>query len=91
MSDGFDEHASVEFETKHLFTAKDHLLAELYRQKYESLNHQNRATTPDEKHNLNLKFDKAKEKIRMEIIASDNSSDNSVLYTAMTNFKKKRV
>ena len=91
MSDDFDEHASVELKTKHIFKAKNDLLTELYRQKRESLNHQNRSTLPDETQNLNLKFDKAKEKIKQEMISSDSSSDNSVLYTAMTNFKKKRV
>lgn len=34
-------------------------------------------------------FDKAIEKIRSEIIKSDESPDNSVLYTAITNFKKR--
>ena len=33
-------------------------------------------------------FNKAKEKIKQTIIASDKSSDNSVIYTAMSNFKK---
>ena len=34
-------------------------------------------------------FDKAKESIRRQIIASDKSSDNSVIYTAITGFKKR--
>ncbi len=34
-------------------------------------------------------FDKAIEKIRSEIIKSDKSSDNSVLYAAIANFKKR--
>jgi len=33
-------------------------------------------------------FDRAKEKIQQEIIASDNSEDNSVVYAAIANFKK---
>ena len=33
-------------------------------------------------------FDEACEKIKRKIIASDESSDNSILYTAITNFKK---
>lgn len=35
-----------------------------------------------------IAFDKAKEKIKQRIIASDKSRDNSVIYTAMANFKK---
>ena len=34
------------------------------------------------------KFNQAKEKIKQEIIASDKSADNSILYTAITQFKK---
>ena len=33
-------------------------------------------------------FNKAKEKIRQELIASDKSGDKTVVYTAMTQFKK---
>ncbi len=33
-------------------------------------------------------FDKAKERMKQQMISSDNSKDNSVLYTAMTQFKK---
>ena len=33
-------------------------------------------------------FNKAKEKIKQKIIAADKSPDNSVVYTAMTKFKK---
>ena len=33
-------------------------------------------------------FNKAKEKIRQELIASDNSSDKATIYTAMTQFRK---
>ena len=91
MSDGFDEHVDVKIQTQRPFAAKSDLLAELYRQKYESLRNQNRSTNPDEKQNLNLKFNEAKEKIKQEIISSDKSLDNSIIYTAMTNFKKRKV
>ena len=33
-------------------------------------------------------FNKAKEKIQREMIASDKSPDNSILYTVLTKFKK---
>lgn len=33
-------------------------------------------------------FDKAKERMKQKMIASDKSKDNTVLYTAMTQFKK---
>ena len=33
-------------------------------------------------------FNKAKEKIRQQLIASDNSDDKTALYTAITQFKK---
>lgn len=33
-------------------------------------------------------LNKAKEAIRQKIISSDKSSDNNVIYTAITNFKK---
>lgn len=33
-------------------------------------------------------LNKAKEKIKQQIIASDKSPDNSVIYTAITQFKK---
>ena len=38
----------------------------------------------------NKAFDAAIEKIRQQMIARDESPDNSVLYTAITNFKRKR-
>ena len=37
----------------------------------------------------NHALNKAREKIKQEMIASDKSNDNSVLYTAITNFKKR--
>jgi len=33
-------------------------------------------------------FDKAKEKIKSQMISADKSSDNSVLFTAISKFKK---
>lgn len=33
-------------------------------------------------------FNRAKEKIRQQLIASDNSDDKTALYTAITQFKK---
>ena len=33
-------------------------------------------------------FDRAKERMKQKMIASDNSIDNSVIYTAITQFKK---
>ena len=33
-------------------------------------------------------FNKAKEKIRQQLINSDNSGDKSAIYTAITQFKK---
>ena len=35
-------------------------------------------------------LDEAREKIKQEMISSDKSNDNSVLYTAIANFNKKR-
>lgn len=37
----------------------------------------------------NRAFDMAREKIKQKIIESDSSPDNSVLYTAIANFKKR--
>lgn len=37
----------------------------------------------------NRAFDEAREKIKQQMIAADESTDNSVLYTAITNFKKR--
>ena len=34
-------------------------------------------------------LEKAREKIKQEIISADKSPDNSVLYTAITKFKKR--
>lgn len=34
-------------------------------------------------------FDKAKENIKRQIIESDKSSDNSIIYTAITGFNKR--
>lgn len=38
---------------------------------------------------LSEALDEAKEKIKRQIIEKDESPDNSVLYTAITNFKKR--
>ena len=46
------------------------------------------AKTPDDIKKSVLAFDEAKEKIKQTIISSDTSKDNSVLYTAITQFKK---
>jgi len=35
-------------------------------------------------------FDKAKERIKQKIISSDNSNDNSFVYTAMAQFKQNK-
>jgi hypothetical protein len=37
----------------------------------------------------NKALNEAREKIKQEMISSDKSQDNSVLYTAMANFKKR--
>lgn len=91
MSDGFDEHVGVKIQTKQPFVAKSDLLAELYRQKYESLHNQNHSIDSDKNLNLNLRFNQAKEKIKQKIISSDKSLDNNIIYTVMTNFKKRKV
>ena len=44
-----------------------------------------------EMRDLSGAFDEAKAKIRREMISSDKSPDNTALYTATTNFKKRRV
>ena len=35
-------------------------------------------------------FNRAKERIKQQIINADNSQDNSLVYTAMTQFKKRK-
>ena len=49
------------------------------------------AKSPDEILKSVQAFDEAKEKIKQKMIESDKSSDNSVLYTAITKFGKTNV
>jgi hypothetical protein len=94
MSDDFefDEHGSIEFKTNRSFkNAKNDLLTEFYRQKYKSLKNQNHPIDTKKKTDLNSQFTKACEDIKREMISLDKSRDNSVVYTAMANFKKRRV
>ena len=49
------------------------------------------AKTPDEILKSVQALNDAKEKIKQKIIESDKSSDNSVLYTAITKFGKTNV
>jgi len=35
-------------------------------------------------------FNKAKERMKQQMISSDNSSDNRIIYTAISSFKKKK-
>jgi hypothetical protein len=74
----------------------DVLVGKFCRLRYESLGkdyyNQNRHNL-EQYGNLHIKkevqkFDKAKERMKQQMIISDNSKDNSVLYTAMTQFKK---
>ena len=68
------------------------LLQEFYRLKQE-LSNQHFSTRNPEKlarfNELQKYINETKEKIKQKIIASDESTDNSVLYTAITNFKKR--
>ena len=43
--------------------------------------------SPDLQKNIE-EFNKAKEKIKQQLIASDKSTDKTALYTALTQFKK---
>ena len=80
---------------------KDPLWEEYVRLEYEVLNnHRNPTKDPvkiarynELKKILNVKkredaFNKAKEKIKQKLIESDNSSDKTAFYTAITQFKK---
>ena len=80
----------------------DNRWTEYARLEYEVLNnHHNPTTDPikiarynELKKQLNIDesnraFDSAKEKIKQQIIASDESTDNTILYTAIANFKKR--
>lgn len=64
------------------------LLQEFYRL-HQELSNKHYSTTDSEKNSKLNELEKAREKIKQEIIASDNSSDKSVLYTAITKFKKR--
>ncbi len=62
------------------------LLQEFYRLSQELSNQHYSTVGPEKIAKLN-KLEKAREKIRQQIIASDESSDNSVVYAAMAKFK----
>ena len=83
--------------------ASDPLWKEFSKLEYEVLNnHHNPTKDPikiarynELKKRLNIDetnkaFDATIEKIRQQMIARDEAPDNSVLYTAITNFKRKR-
>ena len=82
-------------------TSKHHddVLVERFRRlRYESLNRNYYNQKPESEKlkqygNLHIKqeiqdFDKAKERMKQKMISCDNSTDNSVICTAMTQFKK---
>lgn len=64
------------------------LLQEFYRL-HQELSNKHYSTTDSEKNSRLNELEKAREKIKQKIIASDNSSDKSVLYTAIAKFKKR--
>lgn len=55
----------------------------------QELSNQHYSTVGPEKIAKINELEKAREKIRQQIIASDESSDNSVVYAAMAKFKKR--
>ena len=63
------------------------LLQDFYRQKKELSNQYYSTVNPEKLAKLN-ELEKAREKIKQEIIAADKSTDNSVVYAALVNFKK---
>ena len=63
------------------------LLQDFYRPKKELSNQYYSTVNPEKLAKLN-ELEKAREKIKQEIIAADKSTDNSVLYAALVNFKK---
>ena len=80
---------------------KDPLWEEFTKLEYEVLNnHHNPTKDPikiarynELKKQLNIEksnraFDKVREKLKTQMIAADESTDNSVIYTAISNFKK---
>ena len=64
------------------------LLQEFYRLRQE-LSKQHYSTVRSEKLARLKELEKAREKIKQDIIAADKSTDNSVIYTAMAKFKKR--
>lgn len=70
------------------------LLQEFYRLRKELSNQHYSTINPDKIARFNelqqsvQALNKAKEKIKQQMISADNSSDNSVVYTAITNFKE---
>ena len=64
------------------------LLQDFYRPKKELSNQYYSTVNPEKLAKLN-ELEKAREKIKQEIIVADKSPDNSVLYTVMTKFKKR--
>ena len=64
------------------------LLQDFYRLKKEVSNQHYSTVNPENLSKLN-ELEKAREKIKQEIISADKSPDNSVLYTAITKFKKR--
>ena len=63
------------------------LLQDFYGQKKELSNQYYSTVNPEKLAKLN-ELEKAREKIKQEIIAADKSTDNSVVYAALVNFKK---
>jgi len=97
------ETGEVVFDKPHGNIGPDPLWKEYIQLEYEILNnHHNPTKDPikiarynELKKQLNIDdkasadaFDKAKEKIKREIISSDESIDNSVIYAAIAKFKK---
>ena len=64
------------------------LLQDFYRPKKDLSNQYYSTVNPEKLAKLN-ELEKAREKIKQEIIVADKSPDNSVLYTVMTKFKKR--
>ena len=64
------------------------LLQEFYRLRQE-LSKQHYSTVSPEKLARLKELEKAREKIKQDIIAADKSTDNSVVYAAMAKFKKR--
>ena len=98
-----DEDGEVVFKNKkRIVPEADPLWEEFTKLEYEVLNNHHKpskdpikiARYHELKKQLNIEkstkaLDEAMEKIKKQIIASDESSDNSVLYAAMAKFKKR--